>query len=85
MQNSTNLQFEQICILYLSVKDIWRDVALDEVVGTPFDSVQEVVCLSGFGVALRENDATHGKDSHSIGHREPKFDKVTSWKVIRCH
>ncbi len=85
MQNTTNLQFEQICILYLSVKDIWRDVALDEVVGTPFDSVQEVVRLSGFGVALREDDATHSKDSHSVGHREPKFDKVTSWKVIRCH
>ena len=61
-------------------------MALDEVVGTPFDRVKQVVGLGRLGVTLREDDATHGKDRDGVGHGEAELDEVTGcndqWQAI---
>ena len=52
-------------------------MALDEVVGAPFDSLEQIVGHAGLCVAFREDDATHGQYSQSRGQREAKFNVVT--------
>ena len=53
-------------------------MALDEVVRSPFNSIEQVTCLARVSVALREEDAPHRQHSHCIGHWKAKLDEVTS-------
>ena len=53
-------------------------MALDEIVGAPFDSLEQIVGHAGLCVAFWEHDATHGQYSYSRGQGEAEFNVVAS-------
>jgi len=63
---------------YLSIKHVGRNMAFYEVISSPFDSIQEVTCLTRISVAFRVSNTSPCKNSNCISHWKSEFDVISS-------